>query len=67
MSCRALHHAVAAEQGECIQYLVAAGADVNGQDHKGSTPLHMAAYLGKLKYIELLVSLGARANVKDRM
>ena len=65
--CRALHSAVAAQQKACIQYLAAEGADVNGQDHKGSTPLHIAACEGKLEYAKLLISLGASCASKDHM
>ncbi len=64
---RALHSAVAAQQKACIQYLAAEGADVNGQDHKGSTPLHVAACEGKLEYVKLLISLGASCASKDHM
>ena len=65
--CRALHNAVAAQQKACIQYLAAEKADVNGQDHKGSTPLHIAACEGKLEYVRLLISLGASCFSKDHM
>ena len=65
--CRALHSAVAAQHNACIQYLAAEGADMNGQDHKGSTPLHIAACEGKLEYVRLLISLGASCASKDHM
>lgn len=65
--CRALHNAVAAEQEACIIFLAGEGADVNGQDHKGSTPLHIAACEGKLVYVQLLISLGASCASKDHM
>lgn len=64
---RALHGAVAAKQEACIRYLIAEGANVDGQDHKGSTPLHVAAREGSLQCVKLLVNLGAIATVRDHM
>ncbi len=43
------------------------GANVDGQDHKGSTPLHVAAREGSLQCVKLLVNLGAIATVRDHM
>lgn len=39
---------------------------MNGQDYKGSTPLHVAAYEGKPACVKLLLGLGADAAVKDK-
>lgn len=61
-----MHCCVAAEQEQCICYLLGGGANVNGQDSKGSTPLHIAAYEGKPACVKLLLGLGADAAVKDK-
>ena len=58
---------MAAEHAQCVCYLLGRGADVNARDSKGSTPLHIAAYEGKLEYVKLLISLGADTAIKDYM
>ncbi len=44
---------------------IAAGADVNGTDRRGWTPLHYAAYGGSKEIAELLIGKGADVNTKD--
>lgn len=39
---------------------------VNAQDRDGDTPLHLAAYNGKLDVIEYLISKGANVNAKSK-
>lgn len=45
---------------------MAAGVDVNIQNHNLRTPLHLAASEGQLKSIRFLVSRGADVNARDR-
>lgn len=42
----ALHVAVESANIRAVQMLIQAGAQVNGIDLSGSTPLHIAAYMG---------------------
>lgn len=58
---------MAAKQTQSLCYLVEKGANVNERDSNGSTPLHIAAYEGKLECAKLLISLGADATIKDNM
>ena len=44
--------------------LISRGAKVNAIDKYGSTPLHVAAYYGKLKVAQLLMDNGAEKNIK---
>ena len=41
------------------------GAEVNGRNTTGSTPLHEAALAGQKGVVELLLSKGARVNEAD--
>ncbi|MBL0167457.1 MAG: ankyrin repeat domain-containing protein [Propionivibrio sp.] len=52
--------AKAAIQGDlaAIKVLLEAGADINTRDALGRTPLHMAAFCGRPKTTELLISSG---------
>ena len=45
--------------------MLGAGADVNGQDNEGLSPLMFAAYKGKKDCVEVLVSHGADVNAKN--
>ena len=58
---------LAAERGhvEVIEFLLAAGADVNAETFEG-TPLHGAAAQGHKAAVELLLAGGADVNVRDR-
>lgn len=48
-----------------VYSLLQAGADVNGSDPDGFTPLHRAATSGNLHVLELLLGHGADPNGKD--
>ena len=58
----------AAKAGELdiVLMLARQGADVNGFDYDGRTPLHMACTAGRYKIVESLLKLGANENMKDR-
>ena len=49
-----------------VRRLLAAGADVNGRDDRGATPLVWAAVTGSREIAELLIARGADVNAKDR-
>ena len=49
-----LHMACSCGELECVQYLVEKGYDINCRDDEGSTPLHCAAYSGRLNIVEYL-------------
>ena len=44
---------------------LAAGTDVNTKDDRGRTPLHWAAYDGRNKIAELLITAGADVNANS--
>jgi len=56
-------------RAETVRLLLDAGEDPNRNNpegmHSGATPLHHAAFHGHLKVVELLVSHGARLDLKD--
>ena len=49
-----------------IAKLATAGAEINVANHKGNTPLHLAATLGLSMSVGRLVELGANTNKKNR-
>lgn len=54
---------------ELTQFLVSGGADVNGRNGDGETPLHVVAHspdIGTIKIAQFLVSKGADVNAKDK-
>ncbi len=50
---------------EMVRHLVQHGAEVNGQDANGETPLMKAAYVGKLAVVQYLVESGANVNARS--
>ena len=49
-----------------IKALLASGADVNGRDKLGETPLHLAAVRGYKEASQLLIAKGADVNAGDK-
>ena len=58
----ALHIVTARRDPVWLRYLIAKGADVNARDRKGSTPLQIAANLGWIEGVEILVDRKARTD-----
>jgi ankyrin repeat protein len=50
---------------EIVRLLAAKGADVNAPDRLRNTPLHCAAEFGDREAVELLLSLGARLDLRN--
>ena len=48
----------------CAELLLEHGADVNAQNNRGSTPLHLAASKMSEKTVQLLIKNGANINLK---
>jgi hypothetical protein len=48
-----------------IKNILDAGADINAEDVLDRTPLHMAAFYGRTKIIDLLLANGADVNAPD--
>ncbi len=60
-----LHDAVIDHRQVRISELLAAGADVNGKDNGGWTPLHFAAQEQKVEIARTLIEAGAEVDSKD--
>ncbi len=58
-----LHRAVRGGHADVVEFLAAAGADLEARGDVGQTPLHDAAYLGFAGIAEVLISHGADVNV----
>ncbi len=52
-------------KGDCAELLVARGASVNALRPGDSSPLHEAAYMGRLHAVKLLVARGATVDARD--
>ena len=59
----------AVQQGNLsdISNAIKNGADINGQDENGNTPLHWAAKSGNLENIKYLITTGAKINIKNKI
>ena len=53
------------ERPEFIQLLIEYGADVNAQNDRGQTPLHIAFSEGDVEVARCLIQAGADLNVRD--
>ncbi|KAK4418212.1 hypothetical protein Salat_2233900 [Sesamum alatum] len=61
-----LQRAARIDDVHAIKSCLARGADVNGKDQNGWTPLHRAAFKGHIESVKVLVSSqGARVDVVD--
>jgi len=61
-----LHAAAAQDDPKLIQTLIKRGANVNAKDANGTTPLAVAAMLGKAKATRALIAAGADVNARSR-
>jgi ankyrin repeat protein len=59
-------HGSTADAPEAIQICLEHGADVNAVNDDGYTALHGASFRGAVNVVELLVSKGARMDIKNK-
>jgi ankyrin repeat protein len=60
-----LHSAVAGRDVRCVQILLDAGADVDGRQHGGWTPLMAASEHGDLEVVRALLAVGADPSLRS--
>jgi hypothetical protein len=60
-----LHRAASTGRCNVVQRLIREGADINGRNHLGRTPLHSAAAWGHGNVIDVLCRAGADLNAQD--
>lgn len=58
-----LHSAVKANAIECVQLLLAEGAEINPEESQGISPLHVAAEMGYLHCMNILLNSGCDPNL----
>src|SRR4051794_15296624 len=56
--------AIRAGDRDAVRQLLKSGADVNGRDGRGATPLHYAAAVGTPEIMQILVAGGADTNAR---
>lgn len=61
-----LHLAAGYNNLEVVEFLLAAGADVNAQDKGGLIPLHNASSYGHVDVAALLIRHGTSVNAVDK-
>jgi 7,8-dihydropterin-6-yl-methyl-4-(beta-D-ribofuranosyl)aminobenzene 5'-phosphate synthase len=59
-----LHSAVSGGHVDIVEFLIAAGADIDAQDSQKRTPLHLACYDGHRDIAEKLISHGANLEAR---
>jgi len=60
-----LHSVAAWNNLDEVKRTISRGADVNGRNNRGQTPLHMAASRGHKEMVEILIENGADINATD--
>ncbi len=61
----AMHWAAWSGMPYCTLLLAEAGLDINAQENNGYTPLMLAAQRGNYDVVKMLLTLGARADIKN--
>lgn len=61
-----LHAAIMQDQVQRVKLLLSSGVSLNNQDYHGSTPLHVAAWLGSNIILKILLAGGANPKVEDK-
>jgi len=61
----ALLEAAGAGHGDCVRFLLNAGADINVRNEKGSTALMLAAFHGQADMAALLIANGADKTLRN--
>ncbi|XP_076436736.1 uncharacterized protein LOC143276189 [Babylonia areolata] len=62
-----LHIAVNVHSCDMMEFLLDNGADINGRNGCGLTPLMLASYTGQLEAVQLLHSREADLNIRDHV
>lgn len=62
-----LHRASLFDHHELAEYLISVGADINSTDAEGRSPLLLATASGSWNIVNLLLSKGARVDIKDHL
>jgi ankyrin repeat protein len=60
-----LMHACSTSSTEVALYLISAGVDINKQDTRGNTALHVACHRGDQNIVELLLNAGANVHLRN--
>jgi ankyrin repeat protein len=61
----ALHGAITSADLNMVKFLLARGADVNGRDRRGWTPLHVATDWHKQEVVDYLIANGGDRTARD--
>jgi len=61
-----LHKSVDSKNLEIVRHLLDENVDINARTNNGLTPLIIACYHGCLDLIELLLTYGAKANIRTK-
>ncbi len=64
---RGISYAIGFGHLDILELLIRAGADVNGKDEEGMTPLMTAIDRGQKRIVEFLLAEGADVNLKEDM
>ncbi|CAN9348870.1 unnamed protein product [Alternaria alternata] len=62
-----LHNAAKQEDEETVERLLQGGADVNGKDSEGNTPMHYAAMNGRKDIVSLLLAYNADDTITNSL